>query len=155
MTSTHLLRLPRSSTVGIWCMRLFIDSIKRLFRLGLGPNQLIYLTQFPRRNFFGIIILQLTATIRWIKEWNRRKKSFKDLIPVKISFIFHETTEHNRKKLFQRKTPSQLDSHEEMKTKSLFSVCWKQRIRSSGGLGKGDVSKQGRINREMPWFSII
>lgn len=49
------------------------------------------------------------------------QKRFKDICqPVKISFIFHETTEHNRKKLFQRKTPSQLDSHEEMKTKSLF-----------------------------------
>lgn len=85
------------------------------------------------RKIFWIIILQLTAITKSLS--NERNSSFKDMIPVKISFLFHETTEHNRKKLFQQKTPSQLDSHEEMKTKSLLG-WWKRRI-------KGRREKEG------------
>ena len=129
--------------------------MKVLYFLKLQGKSVDLLNAIFKARTFNIIILKLTAIIRWIKKWNRGKKSFKAVIPVKISFRFHETTEHNRKKLFQRKTPSQLDSHEEMKTKSLF------RFAESGGLGERqgkserDVSKQGRINGEILWFSII
>ena len=52
-------------------LRIFIDFIKVLFLLKLQSESVDLLDAIFEVKIFDIIILQLTAIIRWIKKWSR------------------------------------------------------------------------------------
>lgn len=102
----------------ILCMKNVLLSSSLKGRFGVLRRTFLDLLDAISRTMGEIIIFQLTDLIGR-KRVNRSPRHD----PTKFSFSFHETTEHNRKKLFQWKTPSQLEfHHKEMKAK-IFSAA--------------------------------